>query len=441
MRALLIASLLVLASACKGRSDASAPVPNAAVAWNDAGGATLTVGAKAMPVPAGDLALGQTPPIDHDEAGTRFSYVTTGDKVRVVYVVGGALWPAKVGSTHASKAPPLDDALGDLFEAAGSRRAELVKDVREAEGEAGVVKLLVRAADVEAPEWDATFATLSPAAADQVRAALAPSLEPGKPTRGLRRAVVLRSEADVAKAAPARAAEEKVQDEAPRAASAMLRALAKTDAPHAAEIGCAVASRVQRQEATKPGAVPTDDPEGRAILLEAAVLAVARAGAACPAVADVLVAPTAMCSPAVRCGASGPLSGRDASKQDEPLCAKEQLAAAVTQELARPLAGVVKGGSGTRPALFALAAVTAAGKDPPEAFARAHARRRYALAQPASPECDAVAAGTACHCDEATIRDQACRNENAGTVRVGLCAFTVDDKSKRIKDVVASPPP
>lgn len=386
-----------------------------------------------MAVPPGDLRLGATPPVDHDEAGTRFSYVMEGDKIRLVYLVGENLYVAPPGAVHAAKAPPLGEELGALFEAAGDKRARLVADVRATLGEEGLAKMLASGADVDAPEWASTYASLPPPRAAEVQRALATSLEPGKPTRGIRRAVALVPLAELAKTPgfATRVAEEKTQLEAPRAAGVMLRALARADAPRAAEIACAALGRAK--------ASGGEDPEGHAILVEGASLAIAHAGATCAAIAPVLLENA--CSASVRCGPNGPLGPRDASKQDEPLCTKEQLAAAVEQELARPPTEVAAGTSGTRVALFAYAALAKSEKELPEAFVRAHARRRYPLTQPESPPCDAVATGEKCHCEEAVVRDQACRNEGGGLVRVGLCAFQVDDKQKRIRDVVASPPP
>ena len=58
------------------------------------------------------------------------------------------------------------------------------------------------------------------------------------------------------------------------------------------------------------------------------------------------------CLPYFRCGEAGPLSGRETSKQDEALCTKEQLGAAVAKELERAPADVVAMTNGTRPQLF-----------------------------------------------------------------------------------------
>lgn len=182
--------------------------------------------------------------------------------------------------------------------------------------------------------------------------------------------------------------------------------------------------------------------EGGEILLEAAALVVAHAIEPCPALDPVLAANG--CSASVRCKDGAPLDGRTPSRQDEPLCTGAELDAAVRRELARPTAEM--GMAGARVALFAYAALDRSGGDGgagrlPPAFVLGHARRRYAVTQPEKPACEEVAPGTACHCDEATLRDTACRRADEGVTRVGLCAFRIDDKAKRISEVVGSSPP
>jgi hypothetical protein len=74
--------------------------------------------------------------------------------------------------------------------------------------------------------------------------------------------------------------------------------------------------------------------------------------------------------------------------------------------------------------------------------AAAPTRRRYAVTQPKEPECESgVAPGTACHCEEAILRDQACRHTEGTTVSVGVCKFEIDDKQKKLFNVVATAPP
>jgi hypothetical protein len=218
----------------------------------------------------------------------------------------------------------------------------------------------------------------------------------------------------------------------PRAAAVMLRALAALDKPLAGTVGCEVI-------ATSPADF---DHAGREAVVEAALVAIANAGTGC----NDPLSKTAMeaqmredaCLPYFRCGDTGPLSGRETSKQDEALCTKEQLAAAVAKELERAPADVLAMASGTRPQLFTYAALLAMGQVP-ATFTTAHARRRYALVQPAEPSCESgVAVGTACHCDEATVRDQTCRQPVSNSVHVGVCKFEVDDKQKKLLNVVSA---
>jgi hypothetical protein len=452
----LIVAMGVASAACRGgagneRGGGMRPsAPSASLAWSDGGGAVLAIGARAFPVPAGELRPGAAPAIDHDEAGTRFSYVTADDRVRVVHVVGGGIYAAPLGTAHAPKAPSLEAALGALFENAGERRMQLASDVRATLGEPGVVKLLVAAADVDAPEWTTTFAALPEPRAREVKAAVAVALQPGKPTTGLLRAVSLLSPTELAEALPvdalaARLGEAEVAITAPRAAAVLLRTLVGRDPARAAQVGCALAVP---SEPTSARSVPRPDAD---LLTEAAALAVAHARAACAAPLFGRVLTETPCAPSVRCGPSGPLDGRTASKQDEPLCSPAELAAAVEKELARPPSDAGK--SGTRAPLFAFAALALAPRAPdagagaassaplPPAFVLAHGRRRYALAQPEKPACDEATPGAPCRCDEATVRDTACRQAAPGLVRIGLCAFEIDDKLKRLANVSASPPP
>jgi hypothetical protein len=200
------------------------------------------------------------------------------------------------------------------------------------------------------------------------------------------------------------------------------------DEQKAAAIGCEVLAK-------KPA---TADDE-RDSLVEAAALAIAAAGATCPDAKGLESVLAEACKPWFRCSESGPVSWSDTSKQDEPLCTKAQLAKVVDAELGRSTKDVLEGGS--RPGLFAFAALAAKDRVPPS-FAAAHARRRYALTQPAEPACDTdLSPGTPCHCDEATVRLYACKEPTSSSIHVGVCRFDVDDKQKKIANVVATPAP
>ena len=225
----------------------------------------------------------------------------------------------------------------------------------------------------------------------------------------------------------------------PRASAVMLRALAALDKAQGGTVGCEVLGK-KPQDVTNAKGTPAElDQPGRELLVEAALLAIANAGAECPHVAAFVG--DDVCSPWLRCGDAGPLTGREATKQDEPLCTGEQLTQAIAKDLARAPADVLAANGGARPQLFAFATLALAGKVP-ASITNALARRRYALTQPKGPECDnALPPGTPCHCEEAILRDQTCRNPESKVVSVGVCKFEIDDKQKKIGNVVATPPP
>jgi hypothetical protein len=227
----------------------------------------------------------------------------------------------------------------------------------------------------------------------------------------------------------------------PRASAVMLRALSATPEARkrASAIGCDVLKRP---------AGPSSDEPGSEELVEAALLAIANDSplACADAVQAALVD---MCIPQLRCSGGAPMTGREAdSHWDEPTCTKPELATAVTKELERPASEILDLAAGTRRELFALAALAAADKVPP-AFVAAQERRRYAVVQPKDPACEnGLAPNTPCHCDENTVRAYGCRagsphkpaGESTG-VHVGVCKFEIDDKNKKLTNVVATPPP
>ncbi|MDB4938458.1 MAG: hypothetical protein JWP87_5430 [Labilithrix sp.] len=422
-------ALALATAACKG----STPAPSGGTASSaelrarDGGPTELVLGEHALALDAAELPDAPRPQVMQDESGKRLAYVRRAGDVRFVYVVGGGLYvgPSAKAPIDFGAAPDLDHALGDLFETAGTRRAQLVADVAKDKGDAGVVRMLVDGAGTDGREWDEAFAKLPDARAAEVKTALAALLEKGKPTAGLKRAVVVAPLREPARAPMLAARIRELVDPVrePRAIGVMLRALASNDKAAAAQIGCDVLGRK-----------PTDE-----VLVESALLAVAAAGTDCANAATFLG--DEVCVPSVRCNDQGPLTGRETTKQDEPLCTKEQIAKAIEKELARAPADALASASGTRPQLFAYGAVMNAGKVP-AAVQQAHTRRRYAVAQPSTPECESgVAPGTACHCEEAILRDQACRHPEGNTVSVGVCKFDIDDKQKKLLNVVATLPP
>jgi hypothetical protein len=433
-------------AACKGASSAPSggTASSAEVRWRDAGPpAELALGERTVALPGGELADGARPAIMQDETALRLAFVRAQGDVRLVYVVGAGayLGPLVKAPIDFRAAPDLDHALGSLFEIAGERRARLVADVRKQKGEAGVARMLIDGAGVDGHEWDDAFAKLPEPHASEVRAALANLLERGKPTVGLRRAVLVSPLREAARAPAVAARLEELTDPVrePRALAVMLRALASVDKAKAGAIACGVLGKKPLETANAKGTAEEIDVPGRELLVEAALLAVAVAGTECPLVASHLGED--VCTPSFRCNEQGPLTGRETTKQDEPLCTKEQLAQALTKDLARGPADVLAISGGTRPQLFAFATLAAAGKVPPS-VAAAHTRRRYVVTQPKEPECESgVSTGTPCHCEEAILRDQACRHTEGTSVSVGVCKFDIDDKQKKLLNVVATTPP
>jgi hypothetical protein len=301
--------------------------------------------------------------------------------------------------------------------------------------------MLVAGGSVDGRDWDDAYAKLPEASQVQVRTGLAETLEKGKPSTGLRHAVALLPLTDAGRA-PALAA--RIRELAaglhePRGSAVMLRALTALDKPQAAAVGCDVLERTPLDPKLARGNPDEVDAPGRELLAEAALLAIVAAGSDCKYVAPLLG--DEMCQPSFRCGPSGPLDGRETSKQDEPLCTKEQIASAVAKDLERKPTDVLGLTSAARPQLYAFAALLATNKVP-EDFVAAHAHRRYELVQPATPPCEGGGdPGTPCHCDEAVIRDQACRHPASKVVSIGVCKFDIDDKQKKLLNVVVTAPP
>ena len=409
----------------------------------DGGGAVLAYAGKIAPVPPGDLGhAGTHVTVSVDEDGKRLAYPLPGGGARMAYVVGDALFlgptgPAVRGGgrTDFGPAPSLDDALGAIFDEAAGRRAEAVAAVKKERGDAAVARMLGAASHVEDRAWEDAFAKLPAPEQAEVQKALARALEPGAPTAGLARAVRSPGLDDPARASKiaARIRELVHPIREPRATAVLVRALAKNAPDRAGEVGCEVLA--EDPLAAKHQAERT----GREILYEAALVAIAKAGATCDLAEQALLVDP--CVPYVRCADGKPLTGREPTRQDEPLCTKAELAPVIDGELARKPEDVMASLGGTRPELFAYAALLA--KDRlPAAFVAAHARRRYALTEPKQPVCDTgVAPGTPCRCEEAIVRDASCRFREAPVVSVGLCKFDVDDRQKKIGNVVATLPP
>lgn len=411
---------------------------NAQIHWRDAGPPEFAVLERVLPLPTGELPDQAHPAITQDDKATRFAMPLPTGETRYVYLVASSLYlGARVkGGADFGAATDLDHALGTLFENAGSRRSKLVADVAKALGDGGVVHLLLAGGAVNGADWDDAYAKLPEASRAQVAAGLAQTLEKGKPSTGLRHAVAI-----VPLRGPAPALADRIRELAdglhePRASAVLLRTLTTIDKAQAGAVGCDVLGRTPLDPKLAQGTPEEVDAPGRELLAEAALLAIASAGTECKHVAPLLG--DEMCLPSFRCGESGPLDGRETSKQDEPLCTKEQIAAAAAKDLQRTPSDVLGLTSAARPQLYALGVLLTTNKVP-EAFSSAHAHRRYELVQPATPPCDgATEQGTACHCDEAVVRDQACRHPSSKVVSVGTCRFGIDEKQKKLLDVVAT---
>lgn len=408
--------------------------------------ATLEIGERRAVLPRGEIPPDRAPTVTIDAERKVATYATAAGDARVAYVVGKGIYlgPRIAGGKIA---PPLDEALGALLiEASDDVASSLASDVAAERGDGGVVKMLVDGAAAEGGRWDAIFERLPEPRSAEVRRGLAAALAPGGPPGAARRAVLHVSLAEAARAptfearvhelarrsaSEASRAGERLGDL--RAAAVMVRALAAFDAGRGASLGCELLGA----EAPAGDGDVTDRP-GREALQDAALIAVAAGGGACEKVPIPSI--DEACVSWLRCDGGEPVSPAKESRQDEPLCTKEELAVAVKRELARSAASVIAVEGGTRPSLFAFAALQASGRAP-SSIAAAHTRRRYAVSQPASPPCDAVTVGAACHCDEAGMRDETCRRPTSKTISVGLCRFDVDDAKKQITNVVAASPP
>ncbi|MDB4944228.1 MAG: hypothetical protein JWP97_3762 [Labilithrix sp.] len=430
-------------SSSTGSAASSGAASSAEVRAKDAGGLDFVLGDRALPLPPNEIDRAPRAPVVQDATGKRFAFPVSPAEHRLVYAVGKGLYlgPRVKAPLDFGAAPDRDHALGALFENAEGRRAALLADLQADGGDALVATALTQGADVDAPEWDEAFAKLPAARAGEVRSALAKLLETGQPTAGLDRAVVLVPLREPGRAAGLTARLRELADgiRAPRASAVMLRALAALDVKQGSAVACEILAKKPLDTKHAKGTAREVDRPGREALAEAAALALASDGATC-AELPALLGDDA-CQPWFRCGSQGPLDGHEASAQAEPLCTAEQLAPLVGKELERAPKDVIALTSGSRASLFAYEALAEAGSVP-AAFLATHARRRYALTQPAQPSCEAGGAlGSPCHCDEATVRDQICRRPEATVVSVGTCKFDVDDRAKKITNVVVTSPP
>lgn len=334
---------------------------------------------------------------------------------------------------------PRTDAPSDFGTAAGAlllseKDPAPVLDEARARGKAVLASVLVKASESEGPTWEKRLDAL----AAEERAELSKAMEtvlldPSAPPGPLARAVALveveklPEDKLVARVAKVVSAKEPV---GALGAAVVLRVLANKGAG-AGKLACeGMTSRAWKLD--------EPDPE-RKMLLDAMLLAIAKDHVDCAPVTPLVT--EAPCASLLRCGDKGPVLPNETSDQSEPVCGPEALEKAVVAELARPRADVVKDAHPGRTSGWAWAAHVL-GKRPPLADVdKRHMRRLYAIVQPKSPPCDAVAeTGKPCRAEPATLRDLACRNDGA-TIAVGTLKLRVSDEKKTISDVETAPPP
>jgi 8-oxo-dGTP pyrophosphatase MutT (NUDIX family) len=429
VRAVSIALLAAGLAACPKRDPSVLESPvRARVTVADGGGAQLSIG-------EGGATVVSLPKEDRgpfvlaaDDKGARIALQSGGGPWRVVYVgtQGRAfLAPDARPTLDWPRTPAWQDVAPRLFATNAERRKDVLAQVRADGGDAAVARMLARSGDVDDATWDATYGALPPERrADVVAGLRAVATERGAPPEGLARAMLLAG-ADVPPEAAAARLEElgpATPPASPRGLGLLMRVAAR--GRDVSKVACAALGNAQ----------PDDD--DRRVLVDAALLAIAKNPAPCPAVEKLLLADR--CSAWLRCGPKGRVSPRDTSKQDEPLCEKAALAREIDEELALPPKDVDPGLALT-PRLALMAAYAQGAL--PEPLVAAQSRRLYKLTQVDKPECDmGLAPGTPCHCDEAQVRDQVCRVGGA-EVAFSFCKVDVDDAKKTIVKVTFTNPP
>jgi hypothetical protein len=236
---------------------------------------------------------------------------------------------------------------------------------------------------------------------------------------------------DVRGLLPARLKELAPDGKQPRAASVMLRAFASKSPQEGAALGCELLDRLPM--------LPAKDPELE-LFVDAALLAIANGKGACVEAVKKRFGKD-RCIPSIRCTKDGGRIGLGAATdQKEPLCSADELSKEVAADLARPKEAVLQDKPTYATERLAFAALRATNAVPEE-IEKAHARRQYALKQADKPDCGmGVPMGTPCHCDEAGIRDQVCRNDTT-SVSFSFCHIDVNDAKKELGPVLMSSPP
>lgn len=405
--ALVIAGSLLVGAACKKGPAGGREQPAAHLEVDDSGGFTLVVKQARIQLPDRHA----SGPVLVDDGGRRFAVELGDGAERIVYDLGRGLWLGPRAARH-DTAPHVDEAGAAIYEANPWRRAELVDVIRRAHGEQGVEALLVSTVAVEGPGWEEAHATLAPPARSRVNAAVDARL------RGL-------TTAD------------------PRASASMLRKLDAVDAELVASTACAVLDPHPPSSSRGRDPFAPSLPQSRLALLpvEEAALSVlfTRAGKGVPACWDKIALALAefACEPSVRCSEGKPVGAKAASDQSEPLCTRDELSRAAARVRALPSPELDEQ---SRIALLAFGALAAADRVP-EAFVRAHARRRYRIVQSAGPACDASVTGLPCRCSAPVMREFACRAFPGSAAASSYCQFTVDDARRQIRGSIGTEPP
>jgi hypothetical protein len=424
MRSGLILALALLLCACKqdpqpAKGDMPESAIEARIERGDGGRSSLVAGKF------------QAVALSRDEAegvvvsdATRVAVRSKRGGFRVFHAVGDRL-VAEPDLLPDWKAASLETEIRALWTANPESHAAFLAEGKRRGGDEAVARLLARTIDLDDAAWKSAEGALPEDKKRLLRAEVRRSLEPGAPSDPLLGAV---ASVDLAEPAIQAGLAIRIRELAgqrpvphPRAVGAMLRALARSRSEEAGRVGCDV--------------LATADPALGGAAVDAALLAVAHTKARCTdAVLKLLK--DERCHPSFRCGSGGArIDPRAASDQTEPLCTAADLGPDVAREIARPTAEILK--DETRwTERWALAALAATDAIPP-AWITAHERRRYAIAQPKSPPCGEGALGAPCHCDEATLRDQACRTDSS-PVTVAFCRFEVDAKKKVIGGVTSA---
>ncbi len=417
------AVILAMCACRKGPQPGKGEVPDSAIEARiergDAGRSTL-VAPKFQPI---DLGRDEAEGVVVSDT-TRVALRAKRGGYRVFHAVGDRLVPGP-DLRPDWKTATLEVEARALYTANPDLHAAILAEGRRRGGDDALARLLARTVDLEDPAWKDAEAALSADARRLVKAEVRRALDPGAPPDALLGAVAsvdLGEPVIVATLAP------RIREVAkgrpvphPRALGVMLRALARSRPEEAGRVACDV--------------IAAGDPGGAGAMLDGALLAAAHAKARC-ADAVVKLLGDERCHPSFRCGPGGArIDPRAASDQTEPLCTGADLAPDVAREIGRPTPEVLKDDARWTER-WALAALAAADAIPP-AWITAHERRRYAIVQPKAPPCGEGRIGAPCRCDEATLRDQACRNDSS-PVTVAFCRFEVDAKQKVIGGVTSA---